>query len=73
MVAKLVYKSDAAYGNGMRCGGGGCPSVYATDVGTYLIVGRRLAAEEKANLAMDSIEDALEVPADLLKEFSKPG
>jgi hypothetical protein len=41
--------------------------VYETDKGTFFIVGRRLTAEEKAKLAMDSIEDALEVPAELLR------
>jgi hypothetical protein len=40
--------------------------VYETDQGTYLVVGRRLSAEEKATLSMDAIEDALEVPGELL-------
>ena len=64
--AKLVYKSEAPYGNGMRCGGGACPAVYETPQGTFFVVGRRLSATEKADLAIDAIEDALEVPADLL-------
>jgi len=69
-ISKLVHKSDAPYSNGLRCGGGGCPAVYETDQGTFFVVGRRLSAQEKANLAMDAIEDALEVPADLLQAIA---
>jgi hypothetical protein len=65
-VVREIYKSHAPYSGGIRCGGGGCPAVYETDQGTYLIVGRRLSAEEKAKLSMDAIEDALEVPGELL-------
>jgi len=65
-VLRKVYKSDAPYSGGLLCGGGGCPAVYETDQGTYFVVGRRLSATEKAKLSIDSIEDALEVPADLL-------
>jgi hypothetical protein len=61
-----VHRSYAPYSGGIRCSGGGCPAVYKTDQGTYLVVGRRLSAEEKANLSMDAIEDALEVPGELL-------
>jgi len=68
---KLVLKTDAPYGNGARCGGGGCPAVYETTVGTYFVVGRRLTAEEKMNLSIDAIEDALEVPAELIRGITK--
>jgi len=61
-----IHKSHAPYSGGHQCGGGGCPAVYETDQGTYLVVGRRLSAEEKASLSMDVIEDALEVPGELL-------
>jgi hypothetical protein len=70
VATKLIHKSDAAYSNGLRCGGGACPAVYATDQGTFFVVGRRLSAQEKASLAIDAIEDALEVPADLLQAIS---
>jgi len=66
---KLVHKSDAPYGNDVRCGGGGCPAVYETSAGTYLVVGRKLTADEKATLSIDAIEDALEVPADLIRSM----
>ena len=65
-VVKEIHRSHAPYSGGHQCGGGGCPAVYETDQGTYLIVGRRLSAEEKATLSMDAIEDALEVPGELL-------
>jgi hypothetical protein len=71
IVSKLVQKSDAPYSNGLRCGGGGCPALYETSVGTYFVVGRRLTAEEKANLSIDAIEDALEVPADLVRSIAQ--
>jgi hypothetical protein len=65
-VVREIHKSHAPYSGGLQCGGGGCPAVYETDQGTYLVVGRRLSAEEKASLSMDAIEDALEVPGELL-------
>lgn len=65
-VVRTVYTSHAPYSYGLRCGGGGCPAVYATDQGSYLVVGRRLSAAEKASLSIDAIEDALEIPSDLL-------
>jgi len=67
-VVRRVHVSDSPYGNGMRCGGGGCPAVFETEQGTFLIVGRRLSPGEKAELPMDRIEDALEIPRDLLLE-----
>ena len=63
---KLIHRSDEPYSNGVRCGGGGCPAVYKTEGGAFLIVGRRLSDAEKAVLSIDPIEDALEVPAELL-------
>jgi len=66
-----IYRSSAPYSNGLLCGGGACPAVYAKQDGSFLIVGRRLTAEEKASLPMDAIEDALEVPADLLQGIVK--
>jgi len=70
-VVRKVYKSDASYSNGLRCGTGGCPAIYETDQGAYLVVGRRLSAAEKSELSMDSIEDALEIPRDLLEGMMK--
>lgn len=67
-VVRRVHVSHAPYSHGIRCGGGGCPAVFETDQGTFLIVGRRLSAAEKAALPMDPIEDALEIPRELLVE-----
>jgi chloramphenicol 3-O-phosphotransferase len=67
---RLVHVSHAAYGNGVACAGGGCPAIYATPQGSYVIIGRRLSTEEKAGLPMDIIEDALEVPRELLVDAS---
>lgn len=69
-VTERLVVSHAAYGNGQRCVGGGCPAVFTTDQGTFFIVGRRLNAEEKAGLPMDGIEDALEIPRELLLELA---
>jgi hypothetical protein len=68
-VERLVV-SNAAYGNGQRCVGGGCPAVFRTDQDTFFVVGRRLSAAEKTGLPMDGIEDALEVPRELLLELA---
>ena len=70
-VVKEIHRSNAPYSHGRRCVGGGCPAVYETDQGTYLVVGRRLSAEEKAKVSIDAIEDALEVPAELLASLVK--
>jgi hypothetical protein len=63
---KQIYRSSAPYSGGLRCGGGACPAVFQREDGAILIVGRRLSAAEKSALPMDVIEDALEVPADVL-------
>lgn len=65
---KLVHVSHAPYGPGQLCDGGGCPAVYETSRGTYVIIGRRMSVGEKEGLPMDGIEDALEVPRELLRE-----
>lgn len=65
---KLIHVSHAPYGTGQSCDGGGCPAVYETSRGTYVIIGRRMSAAEKRELPMDGIEDALEVPRELLLE-----
>ncbi len=70
-VMRKLHQSDAPYSNGVRCATGGCPAVYETDQGTYLVVGRRLNAVEKTGLSMDSIEDALEIPIELLEGLMK--
>jgi hypothetical protein len=70
VIGKL-YQSNAPYSNGLLCETGGCPAVYETDQGTYLVVGRRLNAAEKAGLSIDSIEDALEIPSELLEGLMK--
>jgi hypothetical protein len=70
-VVREIHKSHAPYSGGHRCVGGGCPAVYETDQGTFLVVGRRLSEKEKAQVSIDAIEDALEVPAELLASLVK--
>jgi hypothetical protein len=65
---KLVHVSHAPYAPGLMCDGGSCPAVYETNRDTYVIIGRRMSAGEKEGLPMDGIEDALEVPRELLRE-----
>ena len=50
-------------------GGIGCPAVYATEEGSYILVGKRLRNDDPrfslvANKAPD--EEIIEIPADLL-------
>ncbi len=68
-VTERLVVSHAPYSGGRRCLGGGCPAIFKNDQGTYFVVGRRLSAEEKAGLPMDAIEDALEVPRELLVDL----
>lgn len=68
---RRLTTSTAPYRHAIICQTGGCPAVYESEYGTYLVVGRRLNAIEKAGLSMDSIEDALEVPKDLLDQLAK--
>ena len=65
---KLIHVSHAPYSRKLQCDGGGCPAVYETSRGTYVIIGRRMSASEKEGLPMAGIEDALEVPRELLRE-----
>ena len=64
----LVHVSHAPYAPGLTCDGGSCPAVYETNRGTYVIIGRRMTASEKDGLPIAGIEDALEVPRELLRE-----
>jgi hypothetical protein len=53
-------------------GGLGCPAVYATDDGTYILIGKRLRTDDPrfglvANKAAD--EEIIEIPADLLNKL----
>jgi len=66
-----VVTSHAAYSQGRSCGGGGCPAVYRTDEGVYFIIGRRLSRAEKAALPMDPIEEAVEVPTELVEMLTR--
>ena len=65
---KVVHVSHAPYAPGHSCDGGSCPAVYETNRGTYVIIGRRMKAEEKEGLPIAGIEDALEVPRELMLE-----
>lgn len=67
----LVHVSHAPYGPGLRCDGGSCPALYETNRGTYVIIGKRMSMAEKEGLPMDGIEDALEVPRELLRESAE--
>jgi hypothetical protein len=46
---------------------GDCPSVYATDRGTYVVQGLKLDPEVLARLTMPERETAVEIPAALLR------
>ena len=65
---RLIHVSHAPYGTRQRCDGGGCPAVYETSRGTYVIIGRRMSASDYEGLRMDGIEDGLVVPRELLRE-----
>ena len=66
-----IVTSHAAYSQGRSCGGGGCPAVYRTDEGVYFIIGRRLSTAEKAALPMGPIEEAVEVPTELIELLTR--
>ena len=46
---------------------GDCPSLYATDRGTYVVQGLKLDPEILASLTMPDRETAVEIPAALLR------
>lgn len=47
-----------------------CPAVFATDAGTFAVVGRKITdAETLAQLNVGDDEYAVEVPADVLPEL----
>jgi hypothetical protein len=48
--------------------GGNCPSMYRTDRGTYVVQGKRLNGDDRAQLRDVGVdEDAVEVPADVFR------
>ncbi|MDQ3708059.1 MAG: hypothetical protein M3387_01915 [Actinomycetota bacterium] len=51
------------------CSGGSCPTVYATDRGTYVVQGYTVGSGEDAGLDVPSGEALVEVPAGLLDEL----
>jgi hypothetical protein len=58
---------------GTSSGKDGCPSVYATDRGTFVVQGWRLLdAEALAQLEMPDHETAVEIPAALLAFMPRP-
>ena len=65
---KLIHVSHTPYGPGQSCDGGGCPAVYETSRGTYVIIGRRMSKGEKEGLPMDGIEDGSLKCRELLRE-----
>jgi hypothetical protein len=58
---------------GTESGKSGCPSVFATDHGTYVVQGWKVTdPEARAALAERGLpdhEDAVEIPAALLRHF----
>lgn len=46
---------------------GDCPTLYATDRGTYVVQGVKLDAQVLAQLTLPDHETAVEIPAALLK------
>lgn len=51
------------------CAGKSCPTVYATDRGTYIIQGNLVT--EDSGLEIPSHEGIVEVPVDLLKSIAQ--
>lgn len=59
---------------GTASGNTGCPAVYSTDRGTYVVQGWKLAdTEARAQLDIPDHEDAIEIPAALLRYFPRTG
>ena len=55
------------------CGVGPCPAIFATDRGTYVIVGKRLTQEQIRELLPDKVaphEDAVEISKDFFAEIT---
>jgi hypothetical protein len=54
---------------GTSSGKNGCPALYATDRGTYVVQGKLITDEEAISLLVDVREDEfyVEIPKDLLR------
>lgn len=58
---------------GTESGDTGCPTVYATDRGTFVVQGWRLTdTEALVAMAIPDHETAVEIPAELLRHFPRP-
>jgi len=53
------------------CEAGGCPAVFETDKGTYLIIGTKVdSAESLLSGRIGPNETAIEVPAELIRRIT---
>jgi hypothetical protein len=56
------------------CSGGTCPTIYATDRGTYVVQGSIVTdAEALASVNLPANETLVEVPAELLRSLKVEG
>jgi hypothetical protein len=57
----------------MNCGIGACPAIFETRHGTYVLIGKRLSAEEaeelRARTAVDEV--AIEIPQELVSKIGQ--
>lgn len=51
------------------CNGSTCPTLYATDRGSYVVQGWQLRADEHAEVAAPAGEAAVEVPVEVLEAY----
>lgn len=57
---------------GLRCIAAACPSIFKTDKGTYIVVGKKLTKEELTEEIQGKVgegEIAIEVPQELFSEL----
>lgn len=54
-------------GGPINCTRGWCPAVYQTDRATIVIQGWRVTTDVRSELRLDSGEDAVEVPTELVE------
>lgn len=53
------------------CEGGNCPQVFVNDDGDVVVKGHTLAAAVRAEITFDADEDAVVIPAALLRQAAR--
>lgn len=68
---EVLHVDHTPYPANGECKMGSCPTLYRTGRGSFLVQGHWLPQAEKAGLALDTVEDVVEVPEKSMIDFAR--